>query len=44
VRLIREGRLDLRSLIGQTYPLAAVNDAIADMRSGRLAGRALVST
>jgi S-(hydroxymethyl)glutathione dehydrogenase/alcohol dehydrogenase len=42
VRLIREGRLDLRSLIGQTYPLDAVNDAIADMRSGRLAGRALV--
>jgi len=44
VRLIREGRLDLRSLIGQTYPLDAVEDAIADMRSGRLAGRALVST
>jgi S-(hydroxymethyl)glutathione dehydrogenase/alcohol dehydrogenase len=42
VRLIRAGRLDLRRLIGQTYALNAVNDAIADMRSGRLAGRALV--
>jgi S-(hydroxymethyl)glutathione dehydrogenase/alcohol dehydrogenase len=44
VRLIQAGRLDLRSLTGQTYPLADVNTAIADMRSGRLAGRALVST
>jgi len=42
VRLIQAGRLDLRSLIGQTYPLADVNTAIADMRSGRLAGRALI--
>jgi S-(hydroxymethyl)glutathione dehydrogenase/alcohol dehydrogenase len=42
VRLVQAGRLDLRSLIGQTYPLADVNTAIADMRSGRLAGRALV--
>jgi len=42
VRLVQEGRLDLRSLIGQTYPLADVNTAIADMRSGRLAGRALI--
>jgi len=42
VRLVQEGRLDLRSLIGRTYPLADVNTAIADMRSGRLAGRALI--
>jgi S-(hydroxymethyl)glutathione dehydrogenase / alcohol dehydrogenase len=43
VRLIQSGRLDLHPLIGQTYALDDVNDAIADMRSGRLAGRALVS-
>jgi S-(hydroxymethyl)glutathione dehydrogenase/alcohol dehydrogenase len=42
VRLIREGRLDLRALTGRTYPLEAVNDAIADMRNGSLAGRAIV--
>jgi S-(hydroxymethyl)glutathione dehydrogenase/alcohol dehydrogenase len=42
VRLIRESRLDLRRLIGGSYALDAVNEAIDDMRSGRLAGRALV--
>jgi len=42
VRLIQASRLDLRALIGQTYPLDDVNTAIADMRSGRLAGRALI--
>jgi len=42
VRLIQAGRLDLRPLIGQTYALDAINDAIDDMRSGHLAGRAFV--
>jgi len=42
VRLVQEGRLRLDSLIGQRYPLVDINAAIADMTSGRLAGRALV--
>jgi len=42
LRLAGEGRLDLRPLIGRSYALDAVNEAVADMRSGRLAGRAVV--
>jgi alcohol dehydrogenase/S-(hydroxymethyl)glutathione dehydrogenase/alcohol dehydrogenase len=42
VRLVREGRLHLAGLIGTRYPLADVNDAIVDLTSGRLAGRAIV--
>jgi Zn-dependent alcohol dehydrogenase len=42
VRLISTGLLDLRPLIGAWYPLEQINEAISDMRSGRLAGRAMV--
>lgn len=42
VRLIEAGRLDLTRLVARTYPLEAVNDAIADMRSGALAARPLL--
>jgi S-(hydroxymethyl)glutathione dehydrogenase/alcohol dehydrogenase len=42
VRMVREGRLSLGTLIGQRYPLADINTAITDMTSGRLAGRAIV--
>jgi Zn-dependent alcohol dehydrogenase len=42
VRMVREGRLSLGSLVGQRYSLADINTAIADMTSGRLAGRAIV--
>ena len=42
VRMVREGRLALGSLVGKLYPLADINAAIADMKSGRLAGRAIV--
>ena len=42
VRLVREGRLHLGGLIGKRYPLTDINTAIADMTSGRLAGRAIV--
>lgn len=42
VRMVREGRLSLGSLVGRRYPLADINAAIADMTSGRLAGRAVV--
>jgi len=43
VRMVREGRLALGSLVGRRYPLADINTAITDMTSGRLAGRAIVN-
>jgi len=43
-RLVQEGRLALSSLVGRRYPLADINTAIADMKTGRLAGRAVVAT
>jgi Zn-dependent alcohol dehydrogenase len=42
VRMVREGRLALASLAGQRYPLVEINNALVDMKSGRLAGRAIV--
>jgi len=42
VRMVREGRLSLSTLVGQRYPLTDINTAITDMKSGRLAGRAIV--
>jgi S-(hydroxymethyl)glutathione dehydrogenase/alcohol dehydrogenase len=42
LRMIREGRLSLGALVGRRYPLVDVNAAIADMTSGRLAGRAIL--
>jgi S-(hydroxymethyl)glutathione dehydrogenase/alcohol dehydrogenase len=43
VRMAREGRLSLRSLIGLRYALTDINAAIADMKSGHLTGRAIVT-
>lgn len=42
VRLCQAGRLDLRAIIGRRYPLDRINDAIADMRSGAVAGRCII--
>lgn len=42
VRLLREGRLRLDPLIGRRYALHEVNEAIGDMTSGRLSGRAII--
>lgn len=42
VRLVADGKLSLSGFVGRRYPLDDVNTAIDDMRSGRLAGRALV--
>lgn len=42
VRLCRAGKLDLKACIGKDYRLEEINQAIADMRSGTLAGRAIV--
>ena len=42
IRLIQAGKLQLNSLIGRCYPLTEINQALADMRSGAIAGRAVV--
>ena len=42
VRLVQEGRLALSAIVGQRYSLADINNAIADMASGSLAGRPIV--
>jgi S-(hydroxymethyl)glutathione dehydrogenase/alcohol dehydrogenase len=42
VRLCRAGKLKLCSLVGKRYPLTDINQAIEDMRTGAIAGRAIV--
>lgn len=42
VRLAKAGRLDLAPCIGKRYPLADINRAIDDVRSGAIAGRAIL--
>ena len=42
VRLVKDGRLSLAGVVGRRYSLDEVNEAIADMTSGRLAGRAVI--
>jgi S-(hydroxymethyl)glutathione dehydrogenase/alcohol dehydrogenase len=42
VRLCQSGKLRLDQVIGRVYPLTEINQAIADMRSGAVAGRALI--
>lgn len=42
VRLVQDGRLSLASIVGRRYSLNEVNAAIGDMKSGRLAGRAII--
>jgi len=42
VRLVQDGRLSLASIVGQRYSLHEINAAIGDMKSGRLAGRAII--
>jgi hypothetical protein len=42
VRLVQDGRLSLAGVVGRRYPLDGVNEAIDDMTSGRLAGRAIL--
>jgi S-(hydroxymethyl)glutathione dehydrogenase / alcohol dehydrogenase len=43
VRLSQSGKLRLNELIGKRYPLSEINSAIADMRSGAIAGRAMIT-
>ena len=42
-QLFRNGRIKLKNLISKTYTLDAINDALDDMRSGKLAGRCMIS-
>lgn len=42
VRLVRDDRLTFAHLVGKRYSLHEINTAIDDMRTGRLAGRAIV--
>jgi len=41
-KLYCAGRLSLRELLTDVYPLEQINDAIADMRSGKISGRCLI--
>ncbi len=43
VRLCQAGKLRLAQLIGKRYPLRDINSAIEDMRTGAIAGRALLA-
>lgn len=43
LRLVEAGKLKLGALITREFPLEAINDAIAQMRSGQLAGRCLIA-
>jgi len=42
VRLAKAGKLDLAACIGKRYPLTEINRAIEAMRSGAIAGRAMI--
>jgi S-(hydroxymethyl)glutathione dehydrogenase/alcohol dehydrogenase len=43
VRLCQQGKMSLGHLIGKRYPLEKINDAIEDMRTGAIAGRAVIN-
>jgi S-(hydroxymethyl)glutathione dehydrogenase/alcohol dehydrogenase len=43
VRLCQAGKLDFQGLVSRRYKLEQINDAIADLRNGRVAGRCMVS-
>ena len=42
VRLCRAGKLDLKRLVTNRYRFEQINDAIADLRTGKIAGRCMV--
>jgi S-(hydroxymethyl)glutathione dehydrogenase/alcohol dehydrogenase len=43
VKLCQAGKLPFESLIGRRYPLDRINDAIDDVRHGRVAGKCIVT-
>jgi S-(hydroxymethyl)glutathione dehydrogenase / alcohol dehydrogenase len=38
----RKGQLDLAALVTDRYPLEGINDAVADLKAGRIRGRAIL--
>ncbi len=42
VRLCQVGKLDLAPLVTNRYPFAQINEAVADLRTGHIAGRCMV--
>jgi len=42
VSLINNGKLELNQLITEHYSLEEINDAIGDMRHGKIAGRCMI--
>jgi S-(hydroxymethyl)glutathione dehydrogenase/alcohol dehydrogenase len=42
VRLCRSGKLDFGSLVSQRYSLEQINEAVDDLKNGRVAGRCMV--
>lgn len=40
--LFRSGKLQLKQLLTETYSLGQINEAIADIRSGKMRGRCLI--
>lgn len=43
VRLCREGKLNFNGLVSRRYKLEQINEAIADLKNGRVAGRCVVA-
>jgi S-(hydroxymethyl)glutathione dehydrogenase/alcohol dehydrogenase len=42
VRLVEAGKLDFQGLVSKRYTLDQINEAIADLKSGKVAGRCMV--
>jgi len=42
ISLINNGRLSLNKLITSHYSLGEINDAIEDMRNGKISGRCII--
>jgi Zn-dependent alcohol dehydrogenase len=42
VKLVQAGKLSLKEIIGRRYSFDQINEAIADMRSGAVAGRCMI--
>ena len=42
VRLCHAGKLNLKPLVTDRYPFERINDALADLRQGKIAGRCMI--
>jgi S-(hydroxymethyl)glutathione dehydrogenase/alcohol dehydrogenase len=43
IRLIQAGKLKLDALVSKRFPLSGINDAIDDLKKGRVAGRCIIN-